>query len=534
MSNKPTYEELEQRVQELEQKYSAHNQTTEQLLESEERFKALSDASFGGIIIHDKGLILDCNQGLSDMTGFTIDELVGMNGLNLIEPDSLEQVLENIKNGYDQRYEVEGVRKDGSAYPLAIKGKNIPYKGHEVRVIEFNDITERKQAEEEKAKLEIRLQQAQKMEAIGTLAGGIAHDFNNILAVILGYADLAKNDASPGTPFKKDIDQILIAANRAKDLVKQILDFSRQTQSVRTPIHVQPLVKEGLKMIRSSIPSTISITQNIDPQCGPILADPTQVHQILMNLCTNAYHAMEATGGELSVALKTVTIRAGDKKVTTQFTPGQYLELTVSDTGIGIEPDVLVKIFDPYFTTKETGKGTGMGLAIAHGIMMHYGGTIAVESQWGKGSAFHVYFPVVKKEALPEIQTPQTIHAGTERVLLVDDEELLCEMSREILERLGYRVTVRCSSLEALGTFKNAPDDFDLVLTDQTMPELTGSDLARQILEIRPDIPIILCTGYSTLIDEQSAKAMGIKEFAIKPITNNAIGELIRKVLDAP
>jgi PAS domain S-box-containing protein len=534
LSSQPTYEELEQRILELEKKKSIHRKITRELQDSEERFRALSDATFGGVIIHDQGLILDCNQGLSDLTGFTIEELVGMNGLDLIAPDSLAQVLENIKSGYEQRYEVEGVRKDGSIYDLAIKGKNTPYKGQEVRVIEFLDITERIQAEKEKAKLEDRLQQAQKMEAIGTLAGGIAHDFNNILAVILGYADLAKEDAPPGTSFNKDIDQILIAANRAKNLVKQILDFGRQTQAVRYPIKVQPLVKEGLKMLRSSIPSTISMTENIDMDCGAILADPTQVHQILMNLCTNAYQAMEATGGILSVTLKETTIETDDKSLPPFLASGQYVKLTVSDTGEGISPDVLDKIFEPYFTTKDIGKGTGMGLAIIHGIMQHYDGDITVESQLGEGSIFHVYFPLVAQEVLSEIEKHQNIPLGSERILLVDDEVLLCEMGQDLLGRLGYKVTMQCSSLEALAAFEKTPDAFDLVLTDQTMPDLTGSELAEKILQIRPGIPIILCTGYSNLIDQESAKAIGIKEFALKPLTNSSIGRLIRKVLDEP
>ena len=533
MNDKLTYFELEQRIQELEQQYSEHQQTTQALLESEERFKALHDASFGGVIIHDQGLILDCNQGLSDITGFSNEELVGMNGLNLIAPDSLEQVLENIKSGYALRYEVEGLRKDGSIYPLAIKGKNIPYKGREARVIEFQDITDRKQAEEEKAKLEMRLQQAQKMEAIGTLAGGIAHDFNNILAVILGYADLAKEDAPPGTPFETDIDQILIAANRARELVQQILAFGRKTQTALIPLQIQPLLEEGLKMLRSSIPSTISITTDIEKNCGTIVADPTQVHQILMNLCTNAFHAMEAKGGVLAVSLKTSTIQSDDERPDLHLAPGQYLECTVSDSGEGIQPELLDKIFEPYFTTKEIGKGTGMGLAIIHGIMTSYHGAITVESQVGTGSSFRVYFPVIEKGTLSEIENAQEIPHGTERILFVDDEKLLCEMGREILERLGYHVTVRSSSQEALATFRTSPGEFDLVLTDQTMPDISGSDLARQILQIRPDIPIILCTGYSNVIDESSAKLIGIKEFTLKPYSREVLGELVRKVLDA-
>ncbi|MFT5730978.1 MAG: PAS domain S-box-containing protein [Desulforhopalus sp.] len=401
-------------------------------------------------------------------------------------------------------------------------------------LIVMNDISERKNAEGERKKLELRLQQAQKMEAIGTLAGGIAHDFNNLLAVILGYTDLAKEDAPPGTHFEKDLDEVTGAAIRAKDLVKQILAFSRETEVERFLIKIPPIIKECLLMLRSSIPTTINIIEDIDPQCGTIQADPSQVHQILMNLCTNAYHAMEGAGGTLSVALKTTYIKPDDKKNIFLLTPGEYIKCTVSDTGVGIGPDVMRKIFDPYFTTKEVGKGTGMGLAIIHGIMNEYGGAITVESQLGKGAAFHVYFPAVKEGALPTAKNQKDIPIGSERVLFIDDEAILADMGKDMLERLGYHVTVRYSSLEALETFQNTPDKFDLVITDQTMPGMTGADLARRILQIRPMVPIILCTGYSSIIDEDSTKGLGIKEYALKPITKADIAVLIRKVLDVP
>ena len=383
----------------------------------------------------------------------------------------------------------------------------------------------------ERIELENRLRQAQKMEAIGTLAGGIAHDFNNILAVIFGYTDMAREAAPSGTQLAKYLEQVSLAAHRAKELVKQILAFSRQSVTELIPLQIQPLIKEGLKMIRSSIPSTISITEDIDVKSGIILADPSQVHQILMNLCTNAYHAMEETGGVLSVTLKPALIGPDEQKMHVHATPGEYLELTVSDTGCGIGPDIIDKIFNPYFTTKGAGKGTGMGLAIIHGIVSDYGGMITVESQLGQGTTFHVFFPVVALKAVPEINEAEDIPRGNERILFVDDEELLAEMGKEMLERLGYRVTLFRSGVEALEVFKNTPDAFDLVITDQTMPGITGSELSRMMMQIRPDIPIILCTGYSNLIDEDSAKALGIKEFALKPLTTGTVATLIRKVL---
>ncbi len=420
---------------------------------------------------------------------------------------------------------------------IGVGNKEDPYDSSDARqlTVFFNsvwDILSLKKNDEEKIQVEAQLQQAQKMEAIGALAGGIAHDFNNILGVILGYADMAMDDSIPGSKSQRDLDKILTAANRAKELVKQILAFSHQTALERIPLKIQPLVKEALKMLRSSLPSTINISENIDPGCGVILADPTQIHQILMNLCTNAFHAMEKTGGNLSVALKTTFIEADDQTISVHVTPGEYIELTVTDTGAGIVPDVIAKIFNPYFTTKSIGKGTGMGLAIIRGILKRYDGTITVDSQLGKGSTFHVYFPVVENDILTEMQEDADLPMGKERILFVDDEELLADTGKDILERLGYHVTVRLSSVDALATFQNTPNKFDMVMTDQTMPDMTGSDLARRMLQIRPDIPIILYTGYSTLIDEKSAKAMGIKEFVLKPITKRVISKLIQKVLD--
>jgi len=404
--------------------------------------------------------------------------------------------------------------------------------GRLVRMEVATRITQRKEAEEQRRKLEESLRQAQKMEAIGTLAGGIAHDFNNILSVILGYTDLAIDDAPQNSKYGSDLTKVLDAANRAKDLVEQILAFSRQTKIEPVPVHLPSIVSAILKMLRSSIPSTIEIRDRIDTSCGIVLSDPTQVHQIIMNLCTNANHAMEESGGVLEIELKNISLTNNDSRPSIRLPPGDYVELTIADTGCGIGPDVLDKIFDPYFTTKDIGKGTGLGLSIVQGIVADYQGTVTVESQLGRGTSFHVFFPVINREALPLDRSSGTFPPGDERVLFIDDEAILTEMGQEMLERLGYRVTIRNSSLDALTTFQNDPHAFDLVITDQTMPGMTGSDLARRLLQIRPDIPIILCTGYSNLIDETTAKSMGIKAFAMKPLTMSSIAELIRQVLE--
>ena len=286
-------------------------------------------------------------------------------------------------------------------------------------------------------------------------------------------------------------------------------------------------------MVRFSIPTTIEIKYEHDSKCGGVLADPTQVQQILINLCTNAHHAMEKSGGVLQIELKNVCINIDKQQPALNIEPGEYVTLIVSDTGSGIKADVIDKVFNPYFTTKEINKGTGLGLSIIHGIIADYGGAITVESKLGKGTIFKVYFPVIKQEELPLTKSDEIIPQGTERILFVDDEEILAEMGRNILERLGYSVTARHNSLDALATFQNDPYAFDAVITDQTMPGLTGSDLARRMLQIRPDIPIILCTGYSNLIDEGLAKSFGIREFAMKPLTKTALAKLLRKVLNA-
>jgi PAS domain S-box-containing protein len=449
------------------------------------------------------------------------------------ERDAVEAIIRTVVHaGEELNIEWRVNCPDGPERWLLSRGQ--PVRDEQGQVVGYRgivvDISERKRSEQENAKLQTHLNQAQKMEAIGVLAGGIAHDFNNILSIILGYSEMAKDDAPPDSPLASNLDRVLSAAHRAKDLVKQILAFSRQAAVNRMPIKIQPLIKESLKMLRASIPTTILIKEEISPQCGAILADPTQVYQIIMNLCTNAFHAMEINGGVLSIRLTAATVDSYSPADGRHLTPGMYVELEVSDTGTGIGPDIIAKIFDPYFTTKEIGKGTGMGLSITAGIIKSYGGAITVDSTLGRGTTFHVYLPVVREEA--EMPTDvQPTPKGTGRILFVDDEEILVEMGKGMLERMGYTVTAHKHSLEAWAAFMEAPDKFDLLITDLTMPGLTGLDLARRMLKIRPDLPIILCTGFSHMMNESTAKAVGIREFALKPITMATIGQLIKKVL---
>lgn len=511
-----------------------------ELRETKEDFRAIAENTTDYIMRYDKdGRHLYGNSAALKAMGVTEEEYIGKTHRELGFPEYIsvlwnKKIQDVFKTGKHQQFQIE-VELNSVIKTLELSlDPEFRAEGDISTVLGISrDITKSKLVQEEKINLEKRLQQAQKMEAIGTLAGGIAHDFNNILGVIIGYTDLVVEESHLSPKSAKYLSKISDAADRAKQLVKQILTFSRQSQVERKAIRIQLLIKEGLKMLRASIPSTISIIEDIDPQSEAVLADPTQIHQILLNLCTNAYHAMDSTGGVLSVSLKNVCIAKEDQKMALKVNPGEYVELTVGDTGVGIAPENIGNIFDPYFTTKEVGKGTGMGLAIIHGIIKEYGGTIIVESREGEGSIFSVYFPVIPMEVSPVISsTVNNIIIGNERILLIDDEESLADMGKIMLERLGYDVTVRTDSTKALTIFENAPKEFDIVITDQTMPNITGSELAQRMMQIRPDIPIILCTGYSNLIDEVSAKALGIKGFVLKPLNKNILANLIRKVLD--
>lgn len=478
------------------------------------------------------------NHAFEVLTGKNTDEVLGKSIETLFPHDQISKSMALIKETLEgERWkdiEISIQHIDGSIRTVLWNSATIlgPDRTTPVAIIaQGYDITERKQVEEEKIKLSAQLQQAQKMEAIGTLAGGIAHDFNNILGAILGYAEMAQDDCPEDSMILEDITQILKAGSRAKELVKQILAFSRQVKSDQIPLQPAVIINEAIKLLRASLPTTITIVQELDPNAGFVLADPTQIHQILMNLCTNAFHAMELRGGILTIYLQKTRLTKEDLPEGSNIQPGNYIQLSIKDTGVGIAPDIREKIFDPYFTTKEVGKGTGMGLAMVHGIVQSYGGAITCDSQLGEGTVFHILLPTIENENIEKDESAEIVPIGKEHILLIDDEEILIEVGKAMLQRLGYRVTTRSNSIEALTTFQNQPESFDLIITDQTMPGMTGVDLARRILQIRPDIPIILCTGYSNLISEEKAKALGIKGFSLKPLAKKDIALLIRKVL---
>jgi two-component system, cell cycle sensor histidine kinase and response regulator CckA len=391
---------------------------------------------------------------------------------------------------------------------------------------------EKERMEEEKKKIEGQLHQAQKMEAIGTLAGGIAHDFNNILQSIMLNTELAMLEQEAQEEVHERMEDILKAARRATDLVKQILLFSRQSEIELKPIQINLMVKEVIKMMRSSLPTTIEIRQEISPGWDMVMADPTRLQQIIMNLSTNAAHAMSENGGILTFGLQAEDVTPEKAALCQGIKPGSYVRLNVSDTGHGIDPSIIDRIFDPFFTTKQRGEGTGLGLSVALGVVKELGGSITVESEVNKGTTFSVFIPRVQRRVSPSTEDIKPLKKGREVILLVDDEKSLVDAHTEAFKKLGYQVVSRYSSIDALEAFKAQPDKFDLVVTDQTMPKMTGLQLARELIKIRSDIPVILCTGFSNFIAEEEARLIGIKKFIMKPVVLSEMAEAVRAVLD--
>ena len=479
--------------------------------------------------------IINCNQTLATKLDYPKAEIIGRPIFDVYHPDSLSGAKKSFQKftstGRVDNEVLQLKRKDGSRLdvilnvsPVCDEQGNILYSRSAWR-----DITEYKQIEKERESLKEQLRQSQKLESIGNLAGGIAHDFNNILSSIIGFTELALNDVEKGTDIEDDLQEVRTAGNRAKDLVKQILTFARQSDESINSIQVGVLVEEVIKFIKSSIPASIRINENIKSDSF-IMGSPTQVHQIFMNLCTNASHAMEADGGILGINLEDVTI---DKACSTiGLRPGEYIKIEVSDTGIGISPKNIKSVFEPYFTTKLLGEGTGMGLAVVHGIVENYGGRINVDSKLGDGTTFTVYLPITKKRPVQAELKRKDLPKGNENILFVDDEAVIAKMGERFLEQLGYFVTTKTSSIEALELFRSKSQKFDLVITDMTMPELTGDKLSIELMKIRPDIPVILCTGYSQIVSEKNAADIGIRSFAYKPIVQADLAKMVRKTID--
>ncbi|MGA9539008.1 MAG: response regulator [Desulfobacterales bacterium] len=483
------------------------------------------------LITNSAGTIEYVNPALERITGYASSELTGRNPRilksGLQKPVFYQELWNTISNGHPWQGCFINRRKCGTHY--SEEAVIVPVMDGNGSICNYVGI---KRDVTQENHLQRQLIQSQKMEAIGTLAGGIAHDFNNILSAILGYAELAVYEIPEGGPGRHDVAEVIKAGNRAKDLVRQILTFSRKTEQDFKSIDIAPLLKEALKFLRASLPSTIDIRTRISAENTRVLCTPTMIQQILMNLCTNAAQAMKDSGGILDVSLTKTAIETAEIKQHPGLRPGPHLQLTVGDTGPGIEPDILARIFDPYFTTKEKGEGTGLGLSVVHGIIQTLKGSVQVDSCPGSGAIFHVFLPCAASQDEPTAIQPIAPPTGNERILLVDDEEVLAAMGKQILEHLGYRVTVRTNSSDALNTFQSHPQDFDLVISDRTMPRMTGFELAEQIKTIRPDIPIILCTGYSDEIEVERAATQGISRMLMKPLGMNELADAVRSALD--
>jgi PAS domain S-box-containing protein len=478
-------------------------------------------------LFDETGKFLRWNKNFENVSGYTADEIARMSPVDFFSGLEKEYIA-----GQIQKVFING-RADAEAYIVSKLGNKTPhyFTGFLIHIDEKPhligmgiDITDQK-------KMEAQIQQTHKLESIGTLAGGIAHDFNNIIGIILGSAELAIHNVPAGNAARMNLETVRTACFRARDLVTQILRFSSKSEHKREPVLLNLIITESLKMLRSSIPASIDIQTNIDATPRTILADPVQIHQVIINLCTNAVHAMKEKGGVIEVHLTEISL---DKNAVRQYPglpSGQYMQLSVRDTGQGIDPKILDRIFDPYFTTKNIGEGSGMGLAVVHGIVKNHGGAITVYSDSEKGSTFRILFPRVESDPLTETERSIEAPRGKDRILYVDDEPAMAEIGKQMLEYLGYRVESKNNPIEALELFKADPHGFDLVMTDMTMPQMTGKALAQAMMRIRPEIPVIINSGYSDQMDERKAREAGIAAYILKPLNMTQLAEIIRSVL---
>ncbi|AGF77572.1 PAS domain S-box [Desulfocapsa sulfexigens DSM 10523] len=483
------------------------------------------------IVLDSEGFIESVNSATLSLLGYETNELIGQ-PFSIITTGTFFTEIHKLATINKQ--ETSYFAKNGHEFPMLFSSSKMYTNQGQFQafVCQAIDLSDKKQAEQEKKLLEVQLRQSHKMEAIGTLAGGIAHDFNNILMGIIGYAELAELSNVQGKPAVEEIRGIIKGGMRARDLVQQILSFSRKDEHKVGPLIPSPIVKEALKLLRSTIPSSIEIREEIDSEIGAVLADPMKIHQVVMNLCTNAVQAMETGKGTITIILRQLELNEEELLGEPDAQPGLYVELSVNDTGKGIDPAIQERIFDPFFTTKNVGSGTGMGLAVVHGIVKEYGGLIRITSNPETGTSFHVYIPVIDDEEGPPVEDTKTdLPGGSERILIVDDEMIVLEIMQKRLEYLGYEVTACNNGLDAVRMLEEKPNAFDLIITDQTMPHMLGTEMVSKMLTIRPEIPVILCSGYSTSVSEETSKNLGIKLYLQKPVEFEVLSKSIRSVL---
>jgi len=482
----------------------------------------------GALTMATDGTILYCNRQLATMLGAPLNRIIGRS-LREIVTSKDWQALQGVLDACGAsgcRGEYRLITSGGREITTSVSACPIQLQGVECLCLVISDLTEQRSFEQQ-------LRRAQKLEALGTLAGGIAHDFNNVLAGIIGFAEMVLEDTSPDRPEHRRLTMVLKAAHRGRDLVKQILLFSRRGEQDRKPLALVEVVEDTLKLLGPAFPSTIEILWKGTADDCRILADAAQMHQVVANLCTNAVHAMRETGGILQIVASRAIVAEGTPPPLPEMAPGEYVVLEVSDSGCGMDPETMEQMFDPFFTTKGEGEGTGLGLSVSHGIVKGHGGYIAVESEPGIGSRFLVYLPGFAEGADIQVESASSSPlGGRERILIVDDEDILVELNRQRLSGLGYDVTATTSSLDALQMFGRAQDSFDLVITDETMPHMTGMDLAAELLKAKPGIPIILCTGHSDKVSPERAWEAGIQKLLMKPFDKRELAEAVRQLLD--
>ena len=512
----------------------------QELRKSETRYKDLFNSITDLVFTTDlEGRFTSANSAMHRLFGYDLEEFIGRRVSDFMKPELASKFESEYLKGIKKNGNYEGISsyfpKNGSKIYLEYRSALVqPEKGEPFISGIARDVTERIAAEKKIEKLQKQMLQAHKMEAIGTLAGGIAHDFNNILSAVIGYTELALFDVEEGSHMHGSLTEVLHAGNRATDLVKQILTFSRQSEHMAKPVHLNSLVKEALKMLRSTIPTSIDLQESIANELLTVKADPTQIHQVVFNLVANASHAVDADSGLIVIELEPFILDTNAKEVRTGWAPGSYARLTISDNGSGISKEHIDHIFEPYFTTKEKHKGTGLGLSVVHGIVETYKGHITVDSEVNQGTTFNIYFPFAKQAQVAvdrEIEWTGPLPVGKEHILFVDDESAIVDIQKQILKQLGYTVTGRTSSTEALEAFRSMSDKFDLVITDMAMPNITGDKLAQEIKKICPDVPVILCTGFSEKLNRQHALQMNIDGFLMKPVDKAKMAATIGKVL---